>query len=197
MNAASAQRNPITPRSRQEWRGWLEENHASIRSVWVMIRKKNGAEPGVLYPEAVEEALCFGWVDGQTNRFDENYTLQYFAQRKPGSTWAKSNKQRVERLISEGRMTPAGMAKIEAAQKDGSWSSMDDIDALVIPEDLQAALAAAPAAEKNFFAFPPSARKPFLHWIASAKRPETREKRIAETIRRAALNMTMQDEPHA
>jgi uncharacterized protein YdeI (YjbR/CyaY-like superfamily) len=138
------------------------------------------------YEDAIQEGLCFGWIDSVAQRLDaDRYTIR-FTPRKPGGTWAGSNKARVERLIAEGCMTPAGMAAIEAAKRDGSWNSINDVEDLVVPEDLAAALAADPSAEKNFHALSDSARKLALHWVVSAKRPETRAKRIAATVTASA-----------
>lgn len=189
MNATQKQRPTIMPRDRQEWRAWLEQNYASAAFIWVVLNKKFSPTPGLLYEEAVEEALCFGWIDSTANKFDEFHTVQYFAPRKPKSTWARSNKERVERLITQGRMTGAGLASIAAAKQDGSWTALDEIDALLVPGDLQAALDANPEANINFAAFSPSSRKQILYWISSAKQAGTRARRIAETVQLAAQNI--------
>jgi uncharacterized protein YdeI (YjbR/CyaY-like superfamily) len=151
--------------------------------------KQSTGKASFTYAESVEEALCFGWIDGQTRTLDEERGMQWFAPRRPGSVWAKSNKARVERLIAEGRMTPAGLAKIEAAQADGSWTLLDSVDRLEVPDDLAAAFDAYPDARAHFDAFPRSAKHMILGWIVTAKRPETRAKRIAETARLAQDNI--------
>jgi uncharacterized protein YdeI (YjbR/CyaY-like superfamily) len=175
--------------SRAAWREWLEKHHATSSGVRLVIYKKASGKQRLSYDEAVEEALCFGWVDSTTNTLDANrYTLN-FSPRKPGSVWAQSNKQRVERLIEQGLMTPAGLAKIEAAKRDGAWSKMDAIDDLVMPDDLAAALAANPDANQHFAAFSNSAKKMILFWISSARRPETRQKRVEQTVAAAAKNI--------
>jgi len=174
--------------SRDEWRAWLEAHAAVESGAWLVMQKKASPTPGVRYDEAVEEALCFGWIDSRANAADDNSYLQKYTPRKPGGTWAATNKVRIERLIAEGRMTPAGMAVIDAAKADGSWSALDDIEAMAVPEDLATAMAAYPDARVNFDAFPASAKKLVLFWIASAKRPETRAKRIAEAAEKAARN---------
>ena len=143
---------------------------------------------GISLDEAVEEALCFGWIDSRLNRLDDERNVLRFTPRRRGSAWAKSNKERVGRLEAQGLMTPAGRALVEAAKIDGSWYVLDRIDDLTMPDDLTAALAADPAAERYFAAFPPSTKKAILFWIASAKKPETRAKRVAETVRLAAEN---------
>jgi uncharacterized protein YdeI (YjbR/CyaY-like superfamily) len=144
------------------------------------------------YEEAVEEALCFGWVDSRGGRLDERRTRQFYTPRKPGSGWATTNKARVERLQAAGLMAPAGLAAIERAKANGSWTMLDDVENLVVPDDLVAALAAAPPAAANWAAFPPPSRRLMLEWIRQAKRPETRAARIAETAALAARNERVQ-----
>lgn len=177
------------PHTRAEWREWLSTNHARSAGVWLVRYKKSSGKPSVDYVEAVEEALCFGWIDSKAKKLDAECNLQWFSPRKAGSVWARSNKERVEKLIAAGLMTPAGMAKIEAAQKDGSWNALDAVELLEIPPDLEQALNAHPLARVHFDAFPRSARRMILFWIASAKRPETRAKRVEETARLAAQNI--------
>lgn len=181
--------NAVHPASRAEWRAWLEENHARADGVWHVSYKKATRKPRVTYDEAVEEALCFGWIDSKPRKLDDERSMLWFAPRKAGSGWSRPNKERVARLTAMGRMTPAGLAKMEAAQRDGSWTALDAVEALTVPPDLARALAASPAAERNFAAFPRSARRGILEWIASARTPVTRAKRIAETARLAAENV--------
>ncbi len=178
----------VHPLTREDWRAWLEQNHARQQGVWLVTYKKATGKPRVDYDAAVEEALCFGWVDSLPRKLDAARSLLYFAPRKPGSGWSRLNKERAARLIAQNRMAPAGLAKIEAAKQDGSWASLDAVEALEIPPDLSEALAACPPAATYFDAFPRSARRGILEWIAAAKRPETRQKRIAETARLAAQN---------
>ncbi len=182
-------RNSIHPKTRTEWREWLTEHHAQPEGVWVISFKKASGKPRMEYDEAVEEALCFGWVDSKPNKLDEERAMLWFAPRKAGTGWSKLNKSRVEKLIAAGRMTPAGLAKIEAAKQDGSWNALDKIEALEIPPDLAKALAANKTAQKYFNEFPRSVRRAILEWIASAKKPETRAKRIEETVTSAAKNI--------
>jgi uncharacterized protein YdeI (YjbR/CyaY-like superfamily) len=186
---AKAPENAIHLTTREEWRAWLAQNYTRAQGIWLISDKRATGRPRIEYEDAVEEALCFGWIDGQASTLDEQRGMQWFAPRKPGSTWAKSNKERVARLIAEGRMTPAGLAKIEAARQDGSWNTLDDLAALGIPPDLQAALDASPPAGTFFENFPPSVKQNILYWIYVAKRPETRRKRIEETARLAAQNI--------
>ncbi len=180
--------NAVHPLSRQEWRAWLQENHGRSSGVWLVSFKKGTGKPRFEYEEAVEEALCFGWIDSKPNKLDEARSLLWFAPRKAKTGWSKPNKQRVERLLSAGLMQPAGLAKIEQARADGSWTSLDAIEDLHLPPDLVTALAALPPAEANFEAFPRSAKRGILEWIHTAKKPETRAARVAETARLAQLN---------
>jgi uncharacterized protein YdeI (YjbR/CyaY-like superfamily) len=173
---------------RHEWRAWLEANHATSEGVWLVYYKKGSDKPTVSYDEAVEEALCFGWIDSKVRSIDDERYMQTFSPRRPGSVWSRLNKERVARMVEAGRMTDVGAAKIAAAREDGSWHRLDEIDDLAVPDDLQAALDADPIASGNFAAFSASKKKPLLFWIASAKRPATRQKRIAETVRRAREN---------
>lgn len=140
------------------------------------------------YAEAVEEALCFGWIDSRPNALDAERAMQLFTPRRAKSPWSRLNKERVARLIRDGRMAPAGLAAVEAARRDGSWDAYDVVEALTIPDDLARALAANAEAEMNFTAFSASSKKNILWWIASAKRPETRARRVAETVELAAQN---------
>ncbi len=186
---AEAPPNSTHPTSRAEWRAWLEENHARDEGVWLISYKKATGKPYVTYDEAVEEAICFGWVDSKVNRLDEERAMRWFAPRRPGSNWSRSNKQRVKRMIAANQMTAAGLAKIEAAKVDGSWSALDAVENLEVPDDLAAALATYDAAEAHFEAFPRSVKRSILEWIANAKKPETRAKRIEETARLAQDNI--------
>ena len=181
--------NSIHPETRAAWRHWLEEHHARSEGVWVISYKKATGKPRMEYEDAVEEALCFGWIDSKPNKLDEERSMLWFAPRKPGTGWSRPNKDRVERLVAAGLMAPAGLAKVEAAKKDGSWVSLDPVEALAVPPDLQAELAASETAQQYFDAFPRSVKRGRLEWIASAWKPETRSKRVAETARLAADNI--------
>ena len=173
---------------RATWRAWLEANHATSRGAWLVTWRPRSGRVGLDYEAAVEEALCFGWVDSTAGRVDDERGKLYFAPRKARSAWAGSNKARVERLIRDGRMTPAGVAVIEQAQANGSWEVLDSVERLEVPDDLAAALASHPPATINFGAFSPSARKAQLQWVALALRPETRAARIAQVAAAAARN---------
>jgi uncharacterized protein YdeI (YjbR/CyaY-like superfamily) len=177
----------VEAEDRATWRAWLEANHASTRGAWLVTWRK-GHGPVLDYGEAVEEALCFGWVDSTGGRVDDRRTKLYFAPRKARSVWSASNTGRVERLIAAGLMRPAGLAAIERAKDNGSWTALDEVEQGIVPSDLATALAAHPPAAANIAAFPWSARRAILVWIADAKRAETRLARVQETARRAARN---------
>ncbi len=176
------------PKTRAEWREWLAANHASASGVWAISYKKAANKPIVSYDELVEEALCFGWVDSKGGKLDDLRSMLYFAPRKGGSGWSKPNKARIERMLAAGMMMPAGLAKLEVAKADGSWSLLDGVEALEVPDDLAAALAALPSARANWDAFPRSAKRGILEWILQARRAETRAARISETATLAARN---------
>lgn len=182
-------------KDRAAWRRWLHRNHQKADGIWFIFYKKASGKPTVEYNDAVEEALCFGWIDGKVKTIDGERYRQLFTPRKPKSMWAQSNKDRVKRLIAAGLMTDAGMGAITVAKSNGAWSAYDAVEKLVIPPDLKKALAAVPKAAKNFDAFAPSARRGILQWIQSAKRPETRAKRIAETARMAGKNLRINFDP--
>jgi len=180
--------NSVQPETREAWLAWLEAHHTQTEGVWLVSYKKATGKPRLSYDEMVEEALCFGWVDSKPGKLDEMRTMLYFAPRKPGSGWSKPNKERVERLIAEGRMAAAGLGKVEAAKRDGSWGALDAVERLELPADLIAAFDEHGDARANFEAFPRSVKRGILEWIANAKRPETWVRRIVETATLAARN---------
>lgn len=167
-------------------RAWLAEHHAQAAGVWLVRSKPGSGEPVLVYAEAVEEALCFGWIDSLLRKLGEKRTKLLFTPRKPRSAWSRSNKERVTRLTEAGLMAPAGLAAISAAQATGSWEALDAIEELTMPAALTNALTALPAAAAAFAGFPASAKKAMYWWIASAKRLETVENRIAAVLRLAA-----------
>jgi uncharacterized protein YdeI (YjbR/CyaY-like superfamily) len=171
----------VAPQDRAAWREWLAANHASASGAWFVYRKKSAGGRAFPYDEAVEEALCFGWIDGLTRPLDADRTMVRFSPRKPRSVWARSNKERVARLEEAGLMAEAGRRAVEIARANGSWNSLDDSDGLVVPEDLAAALDATPGAREGFDACTDSARRMILYWLAAAKRPATRADRVART----------------
>ena len=181
--------NAIHPLTRAEWRAWPEDNHGRAEGVWLISYKKTTGKPRIEYDEAVEEALCYGWIDSKPNKLDAERSLLWFAPRKTGTGRSKPNKERVAKLLAAGLMAPAGLAKIAAAQADGSWYALDAVEALEIPSDLDQASAGNPTARRYFDAFPRSVKRGILEWIATAKRPETRARRVEETVTLAAKNV--------
>ncbi|MEL6381998.1 MAG: YdeI/OmpD-associated family protein [Cyanobacteria bacterium J06626_18] len=172
----------------EDWRAWLADNHQTAENIWLITYKKATGQPTFSYDTAVEEALCFGWIDSLPRKLDDARKMLYFAPRKSGSGWSRPNKERVERMIAAGKMTLAGLAKVQAAKADGSWERLDAIENLVLPEDLAAALVAQSPAVQHWEAFPRSVKRGILEWIASAKRSTTRLKRIQETAELAQRN---------
>jgi uncharacterized protein YdeI (YjbR/CyaY-like superfamily) len=179
--------------SRADWRAWLETHHGREPGLWLVYHHATSGVPSVTYAEAVEEALCFGWIDSRTGRLDGHRHRQLFSPRRPGSPWSRINKERVDRLSAQALMAPAGLAVVTATRASGAWNLYDEVEALVIPPDLQAALEAEPPALANFTAFSASARKQVLWWIKSARRPGTRAGRIADAARLAAENRRPDD----
>jgi uncharacterized protein YdeI (YjbR/CyaY-like superfamily) len=172
----------IYAHDRKEWRRWLEANHDTSSGVWLVCFKKNSSKHGVFYDEAVEEALCFGWIDSKANALDEESYIQLFSPRRPKSPWSKLNKLRVNRLVEQCLMTQDGIDVIEVSKKDGSWYSYDMIEELRIPSDLEEVLSANQAADTYFKSLSKSSKKQILWWIQSAKRKETRHKRIDQVV---------------
>lgn len=170
--------------SRDGLRDWLWKNHGSSSGFWLVIAKKHA--DGLHYDEAVEEALCFGWIDSTTRKLDDDHFQIWYAPRKADSFWAISNKRRVERLIAAGRITPAGQAAIDRARANGSWEALDAIENLEVPDDLRAAFRENRNARAAYDKLAPSHKKQYLYWINSAKRAETRERRLRETVSRLA-----------
>lgn len=173
---------PISPANQKEWRAWLQENHDKEQSVWVIYYKVKSGKATMSWSDAVDEALCFGWIDSTRRSVDEERFMQFFCRRKPKSVWSKINKEKVERLTSEGLMTPAGQASIDKAKANGSWNILDEVETLTIPEDLQQAFKAERGSEEYFSGLSKSVKKVFLYRLMAAKRPETRAKRIEEIL---------------
>lgn len=176
------------PKSRQEWREWLEKNHIGKQSIWLIYYKKKSKVSTVSYNEAVDEALCFGWIDSKAKPLDDERYMQFFSKRKNNSVWSKINKGKVERLVKEGLMTKAGFEIIEKAKQNGSWTILDEAEALIIPQDLEDNFKMNQDAKKYFVRLSRSDKRNILQWLVLAKRPETRQKRITEIIRCADLN---------
>jgi uncharacterized protein YdeI (YjbR/CyaY-like superfamily) len=172
----------IQPASRGEWRAWLAAHHATAPGVWLVTPTRASGRPRLEYEEIIAEALCFGWVDSTVRPLDGGRTMMYLTRRRRGSTWARANKERVARLLAQGLMEPAGVAAVEAAKADGSWTVLDPVEALEVPADLAHALEATPGAREGYEALPASAKKALLWAVLSAKRPETRVRRIAAAV---------------
>jgi uncharacterized protein YdeI (YjbR/CyaY-like superfamily) len=170
------------PENRQEWRAWLEKNYELKQSVWLIYYKKKSGKPTVSYDEAVEEALCFGWIDSKAKPIDEEKFMQFFTKRKPASAWSKINKERVQRLLQQGLMIKAGQDSIDLAKQNGSWTVLDDVEELIIPDDLHAEWKNKPSAQAYFLSLSRSDKRNILQWLVLAKRPETRQKRISEIV---------------
>jgi uncharacterized protein YdeI (YjbR/CyaY-like superfamily) len=175
--------------TKEEWREWLAENHQSEKSVWLIIYHKGCGIDSVYYDEAVEQAICFGWIDSIANKRDEKSKYQFFAQRKPKSNWSKANRERAEKMMHQGEMHASGQKLIALAKETGTWEALVDVKNSVIPDDLQKLLHENPLALKNFMSFPPSSKRIILEWILNAKKEETRQKRMEETVRLAAENI--------
>jgi len=177
------------PASRQEWRQWLADNHRLEQSVWLVYYKKNSHKPTVTYQEAVEEALCFGWIDSTKKTMDEERFMQLFSRRKPASVWSRINKEKIRRLMDEGLMTGAGLESIEKAKKNGSWTILDDVEDLKVPEDLEEAFNNVKGTMDFFLSLSRSDRKAILQWLVLARKVETRQRRISEIVELAAQKL--------
>lgn len=177
---------PVRPRftakNSGEWRCWLEENHAGASEVWLVFYKKHTGQPGPSYNDAVEEALCFGWIDGIKRRIDGARYAFRFTPRNPKSNWSPSNVKRARKLIKEGTMRPSGMKLVEAARASGAWDQALKPPTFEMPREFKDALSANKKAGAFFETLPPSQKKQFIGWIASAKRPETRQKRLGKAM---------------
>ena len=170
------------PESKQAWRQWLKKHHQTKKTVWLICYKKNANKKTISWSDAVDEALCFGWIDSTVRPIDDEKFMRSFMKRKPKGTWSKINKEKIKALIESGRMTPAGLECIENAKQNGSWNILDEVEELIIPKDLEKAFKTKPGSKAYFLSLSKSVRKAMLHRIAMAKRPETKQKRIAEII---------------
>ena len=178
----------VAVKTRSDLREWLLANHLQKRGVWLVTYKKL-SEYYLPYSDVVEECICFGWIDSLPRKLDEARTMLYISPRNLGSSWSQVNKQYVAKLQQAGLLHEAGLQKIEQAKQDGSWSFLDDVEALILPDDLQLAFSANKTAEENWFAFPPSSKCGILEWIKNAKKPETRARRIKDTVAKAVKNI--------
>ncbi|MFC9763058.1 YdeI family protein [Rhodococcus jostii] len=181
--------NTVVARTPAQWRAWLSENCGSENEVWLIIHHKDSGTPSVRYHEAIEQALCFGWIDGLHRRRDADSSRLRFTPRTPRSTWSRVNRQRAAEMIEQGLMTEHGYAAIDLAKAKGTWENTGNGDRATIPGDLQEAFGRHDAARANFDKFPPSSTRLILEWIASARKPDTRQRRIERTVTLAAMNL--------
>ena len=177
------------PASRKEWRQWLKKNHSAKQSVWLVCYKKHTQVPSITWSEAVDEAICFGWIDSVRHPVDAEKFKQFFGKRKPKSGWSKVNKEKIARLIDEGLMAPAGLAVIETAKQNGSWNILDEVEEGILPKDLLKEFKAYPGSKAHFLSLSKSVRKAMLQWVILAKQPATRQKRITEIAERAGQKL--------
>ena len=186
-----SEENPRFFRSIENWRDWLSENHTKKDRLWIIIQKKASKKLGIRYEETVQEAVAHGWIDGQMKRLNEDEFKQRYTPRRSGSNWSKSNRERAEQLISEDRMTPAGLKAVEDAKSNGRWEQAYErrTGAVKVPDDLLAALNKNKTAYVNFESFPPYARFMYIHWVDEAKRSDTRERRIYTVVDRSEKNV--------
>jgi len=174
----------------KEWRTWLKRNHSSENEVWVIIQKKKSERNGLKYQEAVEEAICFGWIDSKMQSIDNNSFRQRFSPRKKNSIWSKKNKETAEKMIQEGKMKKSGFETINIAKQNGNWdAAYSSKDVPVLPKDLEKALKQNKLVWKNFNKFSNSKRLQFIYWVNSAKKDETRQKRIINVVIKSTLNI--------
>jgi uncharacterized protein YdeI (YjbR/CyaY-like superfamily) len=176
----------VHPEDRASWRAWLDANHAASRGVWLVSWRPASGRPVLTYEDAVEEALAFGWIDSKARKLDEDRTMLWMSPRKSGSAWSRPNKGRIERLEGAGLMAPAGRLAVDAAKQDGSWTRLDPVWDLVVPDDLESAFEAHPGSRAQWDAFPVSARRASLSWIVEARTDATRRKRVEATASEAA-----------
>ncbi|MDT0678765.1 YdeI/OmpD-associated family protein [Autumnicola musiva] len=176
------------PSSQTDWRNWLIENHISKQSVWLVFYKKNFKNPTLFWSEAVDEALCFGWIDSVKKTIDDIGYKQLFSKRKAQSTWSKINKEKVDYLIEQGLMREAGLKSIRIAEQNGYWTILDKVEKLIIPRDLDRAFKTKGNSKDFFLSLSKSKRKALLQWIVLAKLNETREKRISKIAELASNN---------
>lgn len=177
------------PNDREDWRKWLELNHKRKDAVWLIFYKKKSPDHNLSWSESVDEALCFGWIDSTKRAIDEEKYKQYFSKRNAKSNWSKINKDKVKTLIDQSRMTEEGYKSIEIAKENGSWTMLDEVEALIIPEDLKREFDANKEAMEFYDTLSNSVKKGLLYWVISAKRKETRQKRILEIVENASRNL--------
>jgi uncharacterized protein YdeI (YjbR/CyaY-like superfamily) len=182
--------------SERAWQDWLAENHETSAGIWLKIAKKGADAATVSYPEALEAALCFGWIDGQKGPLDDTHWLQRFTPRRARSKWSRINREKAETLIAAGRMRPAGLGEVEAARADGRWdAAYEGQRTAAVPPDLAAALAADPEAEAFFSTLSSANRYAVLYRVGEARRPQTRARRIEKFVAMLAAHQTIHPQP--
>lgn len=179
----------VIAKNSAEWRAWLDQNHKYKNGVWLIIYKKASDVASIYYPKAVDDALCYGWIDSKPNKRDDISFYQYFSPRNPKSNWSNVNKEKVQRLTQKGLMAPAGLKMVNLAKKNGTWDALNDVEKLIIPPDLFALFENNQNAFNHWNNFPDSVKRGILEWIFNAKRPATRVKRITETVKLASQNI--------
>jgi len=177
------------PHNKKDWRKWLELNHNYKEAVWLIFYKKKSPNYNLSWSESVDEALCFGWIDSTKKTIDSEKYKQYFSKRKAKSNWSKINKDKVKTLIDQGLMQNEGYKSIEFAKENGSWTILDGVEALEIPEDLKSEFANYKGSMEFFDSLSKSVKKGLLYWVISAKRKETRQKRIFQIVENASRNL--------
>jgi len=177
------------PADPKEWRNWLELNHEEKEAIWLIFYRKKSANFNLSWSDSVDEALCFGWIDSVKYTIDDERYKQYFSKRKTKSNWSKVNKEKVDQLIGQGLMRDAGLKSIEIAKENGSWTYLDEVENLVVPNDLKEELNGVSGAFEFFDGLSNSAKKILLYWVFSAKREPTRQKRIKEIVENAGNNL--------
>lgn len=174
------------PKNRGEWREWLSKNHLSQKSIWLVYYKTKSKKHNLSWEDAVEEALCYGWIDSLKKSIDEESFMQFFSPRKAKSNWSKINKAKIKELQESGLMTDAGMASVNIAKENGFWTYLDPVEDLIVPKDLEDAFQNHPGSKSFYDSQSNSVKKMFLYWILSAKKTETRQKRILEIVENAS-----------
>jgi uncharacterized protein YdeI (YjbR/CyaY-like superfamily) len=177
------------PKDKQDWRKWLEVNHIKKDAVWLIFYKVKSPKHNLSWSDSVDEALCFGWIDSTKRSLDDERFIQYFCKRKAKSNWSKVNKDKVKTLIDQELMQEAGYKSIEIAKENGSWTILDAVEALIVPEDLKEGFASCKGSIEYYDSLSNSAKKTLLYWLNSAKRTATRQKRIIEVIENASKGL--------
>ncbi len=195
MSSKSEKPNTSLPKEQhyfkndKEWRAWLQEHHHSSTGIHLIFYRVDSTFESMRWEEAVQVAICYGWIDSTVRKLDDERRIQVFSPRKDKSVWSKLNKTYIEKLTAQNLMHESGLRKIETAKQNGTWESLDDVEKLVIPQDLELAFTVHPIALENYQNFSPSYRKSYLYWLNQAKRVETRTLRIAEIVRLCEANI--------